>query len=308
MTCNGWARGQAQGGPQPHMSAAVARRFWSAEPGFAWWSHPREARVTRKEGAPRGNHGFTRDRARGGNMVSPTLEIDGRWFGVFPHPRVSAGPDATWQALDQTVTMPTAVELVRDVILRDGSTLRLRPPGSMDADRVLAFFARLSDESVYLRFHGFPSLSPALVAPFLDPDWSDRGSLIGTLGAGGDERVVALASIVRLRGPSSAEVAFAVADDLQGHGIATRLLEQLAEPAADAGIESFVAQVMQGNRAMLRVFEEAGFAVGRRIEGGTIEVTLSLEPTGDYRERVDRRDHLAVTASLEPFFAPRAVV
>jgi acetyl coenzyme A synthetase (ADP forming)-like protein len=203
--------------------------------------------------------------------------------------------------------MEAAVSIFRDVILRDGSTLRLRPPESADAEAVLAFFAGLSDESVYLRFHGFPSLSPELVAPFLDPDWSDRGALVGTLGEGADERVVALASFVRLRDPSSAEVAFAVADELQGYGIATRLLEQLAERAAVVGIETFIAEVMPVNRAMLGVFEDAGFAAGRRMAGGIVEVTLSLETTGDYRDRVDRRDHLAVATSLGPFFAARTV-
>src|SRR5262245_6152548 len=47
-TCNG-GLASSRSGPQPHMSAAVAVRFCSAEPGFAWWSHPRDARVTSKE-------------------------------------------------------------------------------------------------------------------------------------------------------------------------------------------------------------------------------------------------------------------
>ena len=123
----------------------------------------------------------------------------------------------------------------RDVILRDGSTLRLRPPAQLDGPAVLAFFEALSDESVYQRFHGFPSLAPELVEPFLVPDWTERGSLVGSLGEGADARIVALASYVRLRDPSSAEVAFAVADELQGHGVGTRLLEQLARLAAGAG-------------------------------------------------------------------------
>ena len=85
---------------------------------------------------------------------------------------------------------------VRDVILRDGTTLRLRSPETADADGVLDFFQQLSERSVYQRFHGFPSLGKQLVEPFLDPDWEDRGSLIGTLSAdGGGERVVALARI-----------------------------------------------------------------------------------------------------------------
>jgi acetyl coenzyme A synthetase (ADP forming)-like protein len=203
--------------------------------------------------------------------------------------------------------MALALPEIRDVILRDGSTLRLRPPREDDVDSLVDFFRGLSERSVYRRFHGFPSLGPATVVPFVEPDWQDRGSLMGTLSADGSERIVALANFVRLRDPSCAEVAFAVSDELQGHGVGTRLLEQLAELAAEAGISTFVAEVMPDNGPMLRVFADAGFAVSRRLEGGTTEVRLAIEPTESYRAAVDERDHVAVAASLAPFFAPRTV-
>jgi acetate---CoA ligase (ADP-forming) len=198
-----------------------------------------------------------------------------------------------------------ATAFVRDVILRDGGTLRLRPPESVDQDELLAFFTRLKPESLYQRFHGMRRPTAELVEAFLDPDWSELGSLIGTLGE--DARIVALASYARLRDATTAEVAFAVSDELQGRGIGTRLLEQLAAEAAAHGIESFVAEVLAGNRAMLRVFEEAGFDVTRRLEAGEVEVRFQIAATDVYRDRVDRRDHVAVEASLRPFFAPRTV-
>jgi acetyl coenzyme A synthetase (ADP forming)-like protein len=196
---------------------------------------------------------------------------------------------------------------VRDVILRTGGTLRLREPLAGDADAVLAFLRGLSEQSAYRRFHGFPALRPETVEPFLEPDWHDRGALIGTTWAEGQERVVALANYVRLRDPAQAEVAFAVADALQGQGVGTRLLEQLAATAAAAGISTFVAEVMPDNRPMLGVFADAGFAVSRRLEGGTTEVRLEIASTEEYRAAVDERDHLAVAASLAPFFRPASV-
>ncbi len=178
---------------------------------------------------------------------------------------------------------------VADVVLKDGS--------------LLEFFRSLSDHSLYLRFHGHPSVDEGLAAPVLDPDWIERGALIGTK----DERIVAVANYVRLRDVRTAEVAFAVADELQGRGIATRLLERLAGAASSVGIETFVAEVMADNNAMLRVFAEAGFATTRQTVSGTAEVHLSLGSTEKLRTRVDERDHVGVVTSLEPFFDPKTV-
>ena len=101
-----------------------------------------------------------------------------------------------------------------DVILRDGSTLRLRAPAPEEAGALESFFTGLSERSLYQRFHGARPVDAALVSHFLDPDWLDRGVLVG---AAGDE-IVAVAEYLRLRDETTAEVAFAVADELQGRG------------------------------------------------------------------------------------------
>ncbi len=195
-----------------------------------------------------------------------------------------------------------------DVILRDGSTLRLRAPVRDDAGALFAFFEELSEHSRYLRFHGARRVDASIVEYVLDPDWNDRGALIATLAGGdGGERVVALAEYARLRDPAVAEVAFTVAEELQGRGAATRLLEQLAARAAEFGIEGFVAEVLPENGAMLAVFRDAGFAESRTLGGGEIEVRFPIAPTERFRAHVDERDHIAVAASLRPFFAPAGV-
>ena len=181
--------------------------------------------------------------------------------------------------------------------------MRFRPPGRADAAALLGFFRNLSDESLYRRFHGHPMVAPRITDPMLEPDWVNRGALVGLKG----ERIVAVATYVRLRDPRAAEVAFAVADELQGRGIATRLLEQLAAAASAAGIEEFLAEVMLDNNPMLRVFADAGFETTRETVLGTAEVHLALAPTETLRARVDERDHVGVVSSLEPFFNPQTV-
>ena len=107
----------------------------------------------------------------------------------------------------------TTVDAPVDVILRDGSTLRLRAPTDADRQPLVRFFGELSPRSLYLRFHGIPTVDERLVEPVLDTDWVDRGSLVGSVTHAGEDRIVALANYVRLRDPLSAEVAFTVADD-----------------------------------------------------------------------------------------------
>jgi acetyl coenzyme A synthetase (ADP forming)-like protein len=194
-----------------------------------------------------------------------------------------------------------------DVMLRDGRSLRLRPPRREDADALLDFFSGLSPRSLYLRFHGMPSIRPELVERVLEPDWTERGALLGTFAEDGDEHVVAVASYERLRDPTVAEAAFSVADEYQRHGIGTRLLEQLARRAAAVGIESFLAEVLADNRDMLGVFEAVGFETSRELAGGEVEVRFPISATERFEERVAERDHVAVAASLRPFFEPDTV-
>ena len=69
----------------------------------------------------------------------------------------------------------------------------------------------------------------------------------------------------------------------------------------------FVAEVLPDNAPMLSVFRDAGFEVSRSLAGGEVEVRFPIAPTEKFRARVEERDHVAVAASLKPFFAPATV-
>jgi acetate---CoA ligase (ADP-forming) len=138
---------------------------------------------------------------------------------------------------------------------------------------------------------------------YANADGDARMTLLAHL----DERVVAVAGYDRLNEPGAAEVAFAVADEMHGRGLATRLLEQLAEIAASRAITRFDAEVMAGNRAMLGVFAGAGFDTRRQTEFGEVHLSLDLRPTDRFEERMADRTHVAAVASLRPLLAPASV-
>jgi acetate---CoA ligase (ADP-forming) len=165
-----------------------------------------------------------------------------------------------------------------DVVLRDGSTVHVRPVRADDAPAVQAFFKGLSPKLIALRFFSsFPDLDRA-VRWATQVDDQHRYGLVAS-GAGG--RVVAHAGWEREPDrPERAEVAFAIADAMQHNGLGTILLGQLIEAADQAGVAVLSAEVLPQNHRMLHVFHDSGLPVTTRTIPGVVLVELptSLSP------------------------------
>jgi GNAT superfamily N-acetyltransferase len=171
-------------------------------------------------------------------------------------------------------------EWVADVALRDGSTVHVRPIGPDDGDRLRAFHARLSPETIYLRYFApHPQLSDLDVEHFTHVDHVDRVALVATM----EEEIVGVGRFDRMGAadPGAAEVAFVVRDDEQGHGLGHVLLERLAAAARQRGVERFVAAVLPSNARMLRVFRDAGYATTSAYVDGYVALELVLPPVDD---------------------------
>ncbi len=191
-----------------------------------------------------------------------------------------------------------------DVVLRDGSTVHVRPLRPDDGAALLDFLRRLSPDSRAQRFHSAgPDLEGA-VARATDVDWRDRSGLVAL--AGIDGRIVGHAGYRRIDG-ERAEVGFTVADAFQGRGLGTILLAHLAEMAAESGIGTFEAEVAPANLRMLEVFRESGFPLRTRAEPGIVRTELGTSFSPEARERFDRREQIAALAAMRAFFRPRSV-
>ncbi|HEU4927427.1 MAG TPA: GNAT family N-acetyltransferase [Vicinamibacterales bacterium] len=199
----------------------------------------------------------------------------------------------------------TTVEAATDVVVRDGSTISLRSADERDAPALRQFLESLSAESLYHRFHGWPTLSDRRIRALIAPD----GGRATTLVAETAGRIVGFATFYQADGgpASRAEVAFAVADALQGHGIGTRLLERLASRARTDGIDTFDAYVLGDNTSMLQMFHDSGFTAAVSLESGIWHVELSLAMTDWFFEQSAARSQNAAAASMRAFFEPRVV-
>jgi RimJ/RimL family protein N-acetyltransferase len=186
--------------------------------------------------------------------------------------------DASSQDEYLTPCLPEdALRQTHNLTLRDGSVVRVRAIRADDTERLQAFHAHLSMESIIWRFfRSVPSLSDEQARQFTHVDYVDRMALVATRGDGATEEILAVVRYDRLAGEREAEVAFVVQDAWQGHGLATALLHQLAAYARTHGIERFTALTMGSNVRMLDVLHHCGFPCRTRYDGGDIIATLDI--------------------------------
>jgi GNAT superfamily N-acetyltransferase len=179
-------------------------------------------------------------------------------------------------------------ELEVDEYLRDGSIARFRPILPADGDALVDFHDGLSPRSIYRRFFFVhPHLTTVEVDRFTNVDYVERMAYAVLVG----DRIVGIGRYERLPPGTEAEVAFVVTDDHQHLGIATLLLDHLADVARVHGVERFVAQTLTENREMLGVFLSSGFPVETSSSAGTVTIGFPIETGEVYlAARASRRD------------------
>jgi RimJ/RimL family protein N-acetyltransferase len=161
-------------------------------------------------------------------------------------------------------------------ILRDGSSVLIRAIAPEDRDLLRAGFEHLSDRSRYLRFQApLTTLSDQQLSYLTDVDHHDHEALVALDPDGQD--VVGVARFVRVN-DGVAECAVTVADDWQGRGVGSELLDRLVERAREEGVECFTALVLAENTDALRLLERLGDTVHRR-DGAQVELDIALPAT-----------------------------
>jgi GNAT superfamily N-acetyltransferase len=159
--------------------------------------------------------------------------------------------------------------------LNDGTTAVVRLISPADAAALLRLHSLLSAHTIRLRyFYPHKDLSPEEVAHFTQVDGVSRVALVVERA----KELIAVGRYDRLGDYAVAEVAFVVLDTYQHHGLATMLLQHLANTARSFGITHFTAEVLAENRAMLSVFHDAGFPTMSKTECGTVELTMTIAP------------------------------
>ncbi|HEY0253716.1 MAG TPA: GNAT family N-acetyltransferase [Kofleriaceae bacterium] len=135
------------------------------------------------------------------------------------------------------------------VELPDGTVLAIRELHASDEPTLRAWFASLSNQSRYQRFHGHVGdLSDAHWRYLTRIDGVDHTAIVATH----ENRFVAIARMIRLEG-GAAEIAFLVGDDQQRRRIGSLLRDVLISIAQARAYSRLLAFVLPNNVAIRKL-------------------------------------------------------
>ncbi len=171
---------------------------------------------------------------------------------------------------------PQALEATEH--LGDGRPIRIRPVRPEDASAFVETFARLSPQTVRMRFFApLKALSPSWLARLTQIDYDREMALVAVLPPeqGG---MVGVARLAADPDNEWAEYAVLVRDDVVRRGLGEALMRRLIAYARGRGIRVLEGRVLAENRAMLALAAKLGFARAPDPDDpGVVRTTLVLD-------------------------------
>src|SRR5262245_4249241 len=167
-----------------------------------------------------------------------------------------------------------------DIVRIPAPAVTIRPIRPDDAAALERFYEALSDESRRRRFFACTrGLSHPQATQFCCTDHDHREGFVALTGPEDGARIVGHVCLEPAR-DGTAEIALAVADELQGHGIGRALMDAAVTWAYEVGIDRLSATMLSENVAIHRLLTGAGRPAWVRPVGmGFDAVTIDLAAT-----------------------------
>ncbi|HEX7362598.1 MAG TPA: bifunctional acetate--CoA ligase family protein/GNAT family N-acetyltransferase [Bryobacteraceae bacterium] len=172
---------------------------------------------------------------------------------------------------------PYPSQYVRELVLKDGTALEIRPIRPEDEPEFVRFHGTLSDESVYRRYFFLMNLESRVrherLIRMCFIDYDRQMAFVAQIGTG---KIIGVGRLIKLPGTNRAEVAVLVSDAFQNRGIGTALVQRLIEFARDEKLELLSASFLVENQPIERLFQRFGFTPRESTEPEVRETELQL--------------------------------
>jgi acyl-CoA hydrolase/RimJ/RimL family protein N-acetyltransferase len=175
------------------------------------------------------------------------------------------------------------VDEEREIELRDGRRVTVRPTLAGDRGGMQELFHRMPEKDVTTRFFNkLTSLTDRAADHLCNVDYDEEMAFAAVVGPPEHERIVATSSYYRDPRDCFAEVAYMVEPGWQGSGLATALHARTVEYARSHGVRGLTADVLMSNPAMLKVFRRGvGHTLRMDADAGVYEVRMRFTEETD---------------------------
>ena len=166
------------------------------------------------------------------------------------------------------------------------ATITFRPAKPVDIRRIQEHFYKLDKQDIIARF--FYEKTQFLhddVESIVETDYVRNLTLLAITGEFGFGSVIGIGAYMLEKSHNIAEVAFSVSRQWQGNGVATILLNKLAEAARNNGIDGLVAYTDPSNQGMIRLFHRLPYKIHKKREDDIILLNCSFEEKSDTPEK-----------------------
>lgn len=172
---------------------------------------------------------------------------------------------------------PYPFKYEKNIILRDGTEIHIRPVRGEDESVMRVFLENLSEQSIFYRF-GLRRINMphTNLARFCQVDY-DRDLAFLAVARDQEEVVIGDMQIHRFVDLENAEFSLTVADAWQGKGLGKVLMDYCVTVARDIGIKTLWMDVIKENVRMIKFGNKYNFKqLGGSEEDDMVEMTLDI--------------------------------
>jgi acetyltransferase len=160
-------------------------------------------------------------------------------------------PDPTYSHL---AIHPYPKNLVRATKLKTGQTVLLRPIRPEDAQAEKRLVSRLSQRSIYLRFHApLRELTVERLVRFTTIDYDREMAFVAIDSSAEQEEIRGVARYTRNPDGTTCEFGVVIEDEWQGRGLGHALMDALESCARERGLTEIIGYVLKENEEMAKL-------------------------------------------------------
>jgi RimJ/RimL family protein N-acetyltransferase len=166
---------------------------------------------------------------------------------------------------------------LEEVVAIAGQKVTLRPVKTVDDRLIQEHFYEMDEKDIAKRFFGrkhhfyWDEMKDMFIV-----DYTKNCSIVAYLGEEGYGRIVGIGGYF-LEGSGAGEVAYSVAKDWQGKGIAVRLQQKVVDAALANGLIGLDAVVLKENFSMLALFKKLPYQIRTKYEDGILTLKCRFD-------------------------------